>query len=154
MQLEQKIVQQLTQNNKTLSLAESCTGGLLGHVLTNLPGASQFLLLDIVAYDNAAKVKLLKVPPTLLKKYGAVSLQTASAMAQGVRKILKTDYGLAITGIAGPGGGSKEKPVGLVFIAFSSKNNTIAHRFKFKGSRLSIKKQATQTALIILAKHT
>jgi len=150
MRLEEKVAQQFIQAQKTLSLAESCTGGLIGDQLTNMAGASAFFLLGIVAYDNAAKTKILKVSPTLFKKHGAVSQPVAAAMAQGVRKILKTDVGLGITGIAGPSGGSKDKPVGLVFIAICNQQKTIVKRFLFKGNRLAIKKLACQTALKML----
>jgi nicotinamide-nucleotide amidase len=136
-----------------LALAESCTGGLIADRLTNRPGSSVFFLLGIVAYDNRAKSEILGVPATLIKKHGAVSQQVAKAMAQGVRKILKTDYGLAITGIAGPSGGSAQKPVGLVYIAFCTQQKTIIRKFLFKGSRLAIKKQAAQSALKMLAKQ-
>src|SRR5271169_512644 len=111
MRLEQKIFKKYLQRAQTLAVAESCTGGLIGDRLTNIAGASAFFLLGIIAYDNAAKTKILGVPAILLKKHGAVSSSAAKAMAQGVRKILKTDYGLSVTGIAGPGGGSKDKPV-------------------------------------------
>jgi len=151
MQLEEKILNKFTQSKKTLGIAESCTGGLIADHLTNIPGASAFFLLGIIAYDNAAKTKLLKVPSTLIQKHGAVSAQVAKVMAQGVRKILKTDYGLSVTGIAGPGGGSKNKPVGLVFIAFSSPTQTFVQQFLFKGNRLEIKKKAAKTALKMLA---
>ena len=110
------------------------------------------ILLGIIAYDYAAKTKVLGVPSALLKKHGAVSSPVAGLMAQGVRKILKTDYGLSITGIAGPGGATKTKPVGLVFISVSTKQKTIVKKFLFKGTRLAIKKQAAQDALKMLAK--
>ncbi len=152
MRLEEKILKKFTQGKKTLGIAESCTGGLIGYRLTNVAGASAFFLLGIIAYDNAAKTKILGVPPALFKKYGAVSSTVAMAMAQGVRKILKTDYGLSVTGIAGPGGGSKAKPVGLVFIAISTRENTKVKKFLFKGTRLAIKKAAAHTALKMLAK--
>ena len=152
MQLEQKVLKKFILGKKTLSLAESCTGGLIGDRLTNIAGASAFFWLGVIAYDNQAKTKILGVSPALINKYGAVSAPVAEAMAQGVRKILNTDYGLSVTGIAGPGGGSKEKPVGLVFIALSTKNNTLVKKFLFKGTRLAIKKQAAQTALKMLAK--
>ena len=151
MRLEQKVFHKFIRSSKTLSIAESCTGGLIGDRLTNVAGASAFFLLGIIAYDNAAKSKMLGVPGPLLKKHGAVSKPVASAMAQGVRKILKTDLALSVTGIAGPGGGSKEKPVGLVFIAINSEHRTIVKEFLFKGTRLAIKKQAAQTALKMLA---
>jgi len=152
MQLEQKVLKKFILGKKTLSLAESCTGGLIGDRLTNIAGASAFFWLGVIAYDNQAKTKILGVSPALINKYGAVSAPVAEAMAQGVRKILNTDYGLSVTGIAGPGGGSKEKPVGLVFIALSTKNNTLVKKFLFKGTRLAIKKVAAQTALKMLAK--
>ncbi len=152
MRLEQKVLKKFIQRAQTLAIAESCTGGLIGDRLTNMAGASAFFLLGIVAYDNAAKTKILGIPPALFKKHGAVSSRVASAMARGVRKILKTDYGLSVTGIAGPCGGSKSKPVGLVFIAVSAKQKTIVKKFLFKGTRLAIKKKAAQTALKMLAK--
>jgi PncC family amidohydrolase len=151
MRLEQKISKEFIQNAKTLAIAESCTGGLIGNRLTNIAGASAFFLLGIIAYDNAAKIKILGVSPDLLKKHGAISSPVASAMALGVRKILKTDYGLGVTGIAGPGGATKSKPVGLVFIAVSTKQKNIVKKFRFKGSRLAIKNKACQTALKMLA---
>jgi PncC family amidohydrolase len=152
MRLEQKILKKFVQRAQTLAIAESCTGGLIGDRLTNIAGASAFFLLGIIAYDYAAKTKILGVSSALLKKHGAVSSQVASAMAQGVRKILKTDYGLSVTGIAGPGGATKTKPVGLVFISISTKQKTIVKKFLFKGTRLAIKKEAAQTALKMLAK--
>jgi nicotinamide-nucleotide amidase len=152
MHLEQKVFQKFMLRHKTLAIAESCTGGLISNILTDMPGASEFFMLGIIAYANCAKTKILKVPPALLKKHGAVSKPVAEAMARGVRQILNTDYGLGLTGIAGPGGGSKTKPVGLVFIAVSRRQKTIVKKCLFKGSRLSIKKQAAQTALKMLAK--
>jgi nicotinamide-nucleotide amidase len=152
MRLEQKVFKKFIQRAQTLAIAESCTGGLIEDRLTNIPGASAFFLLGIIAYDYAAKTKILGVSPALLKKHGAVSSQVASAMAQGVRKILKTDCGLGLTGIAGPGGATKTKPVGLVFIAVSTKQKTIVKKFLFKGTRLAIKKEASQAALKMLAK--
>ncbi|MDE2221845.1 MAG: nicotinamide-nucleotide amidohydrolase family protein [Candidatus Omnitrophica bacterium] len=152
MGLEQKILRRFLKTGKTLSIAESCTGGLIADNLTNAAGASAFFLLGVVAYDNAAKTKTLRVPSSLLVKHGAVSAAVAAAMAEGVRKILKTDVGLGVTGIAGPGGGSAAKPVGLVFIAQSTGKKTTVKRCLFKGSRLAVKKQAAQTALKILAK--
>lgn len=152
MRLEEKILKKFIQSKQTLSLAESCTGGLIADLLTNMPGSSAFFLLGIIAYDNAAKVKILGVPSSLIKKQGAVSAPVAAAMAQGARKILKTDFSLAVTGIAGPSGGSKLKPVGLVFISVSTRSKTIVKKFLFKGTRLAIKRQAAQTALKMLAK--
>ena len=152
MRLEQKVFKKFIQSSQTLAIAESCTGGLIGDRLTNIPGSSAFFLLGIVAYDYAAKTKILTVPSPLLIKHGAVSAPVASIMARNVRKILKTDYGLSVTGIAGPGGGNKSKPVGLVFIAVSTRQKTKVKKFLFKGSRVAIKRQACQTALKLLAK--
>ena len=146
----QKVAKLLIEKKKSLCLAESCTGGLLTHQLTNIPGSSQFLKLTIVAYSNESKVKLLKVPKELIKKWGAVSEETAVAMAQGARNIVKTDFGLAITGIAGPGGGTQTKPIGLCFVAISSKNEILCVKYQLKGNRLQIKSKAVDKALKLL----
>lgn len=148
---EEKISQTLIDTKKTLSIAESCTGGLLSNRLTNIPGSSIFLKLSIVAYSNDAKTKLLKVPETTIKKNGAVSYQTAIAMAKGVRKILQTDFGIGITGIAGPTGGTKAKPIGLAFIAVSTPTENLCIECQFEGSRKSIKTQASTQALQLLS---
>jgi nicotinamide-nucleotide amidase len=152
MRIDQKIAKILIHKGQTLAIAESCTGGLLGNQLTDIPGSSAFFWLGIIAYDNKAKTKALRVPPALIKKHGAVSLEVATVMANNVRQILNTHFGVSITGIAGPTGGSALKPVGLVFIAVSSKQQTIQQEYRFKGSRLSIKKQAAQKALHLLLK--
>ena len=150
MRPEEKLARILIARKKTIAIAESCSGGLLSHTLTNIPGSSSFFHLGIIAYDNAAKVKLLKVPPTMIKKHGAVSSAVAQAMADAVRGILKSDYGIAITGIAGPGGFTKTKPLGLTFIAVSTPAKTIVLRYVFEGNRLDNKKSAAQAALRIL----
>ncbi|OGX37593.1 MAG: hypothetical protein A3C36_04755 [Omnitrophica WOR_2 bacterium RIFCSPHIGHO2_02_FULL_52_10] len=147
MDLERKIGQKLIRSGKTLAIAESCTGGLLSNRLTNVPGSSQFLKLSIVAYSNAAKIKLLKVPKRLIRQNGAVSNQVAVALAKNVRKILKTDFGIGITGIAGPSGGSRLKPVGLTYIAVSTPFDTLCLECRFKGTRSFIKAQAVHQAL-------
>jgi nicotinamide-nucleotide amidase len=140
----------LTTKNKTLAIAESCTGGLVSHKLTNVSGSSQYFLLGITAYSNQAKIKVLKVPSSVLKRFGAVSKNTALLMAKGVQKLANSDYALSITGIAGPTGGTKTKPVGTVFIAYVSKRKTICKKFHFHGTRLSIKNQSAEAALDIL----
>ena len=150
MQLNKKAAQLLTLNKITLSLAESCTGGLVSNSLTDIPGASSYLLLSVVAYDNKAKTSLLKVPSSLIKKHGAVSAPVAASMAQGVRRILKTTIGISLTGIAGPTGGSADKPVGTVFIALNTATSSLCERYQFKGSRIRIKNQAQQAALKML----
>ncbi len=131
---------------KTVASAESCTGGLLGALLTQHPGSSEFYRGGVVAYDNGVKTFLLGVPQTILGKYGAVSSQTAESMAKAVRRKLKVDIGISITGIAGPEGGTKEKPVGLVYIAVADKNSARARKFLYKGDRLEIRKQAARQA--------
>lgn len=150
MQLEEKLAKTLINQQLTLSIAESCTGGLVSNRLTNIPGSSAFLHFSVIAYDNRAKTNILNVSLKTLKQYGAVSQQTARAMAQGIRKILKSDISLSITGIAGPSGGSPDKPVGTVFMAICFRNKVIDYQFMFKGSRTSIKKQAAEKALNLL----
>jgi nicotinamide-nucleotide amidase len=147
MLIEEKVAKSLINTKKTLSIAESCTGGLLSNRLTNIPGSSDFLKLALVAYSNEAKIKFLKVPQATIRKHGAVSTQVAIAMAQGARKSLKTDFGIGITGIAGPSGGTKAKPVGLTFIAICTEIEMLCLECVFVGSRKSIKTQAATRAL-------
>ncbi|MCK5179146.1 MAG: CinA family protein [Candidatus Omnitrophica bacterium] len=150
MRIEEKVVQLLINTKKTLAIAESCTGGSLTNRLTNIPGSSNFLKCALVTYSNEAKIKLLKVPETTIRQYGAVSTQVAISMAQQNRKPLKTDFGIGITGIAGPTGGTKAKPVGLTFIAVSTVVETLCLECRFEGSRTSIKTQAATQALRLL----
>ncbi len=162
MSMESKVAQKLISRRKTLAIAESCTGGLVTHRLTNIPGSSAFLKVGIVAYSNDIKIKLLKVPAALLAKHGAVSQEIATAMAKNVRKIYRTDFGIGITGIAGPDGGipatlrgglkRAAKPVGLVFIALASNKKILCREYHFKGARLQIKTQSTTEALKLLLK--
>ncbi len=152
MSLEKSIAQLLSKHRKTLSVAESCTGGLLAKRLTDIPGSSQFFKLGIVAYSNDAKQSLLKIPEKMLKDPGAVSEPVAKLLASKVRQILDTDFGIGITGIAGPGGGTKAKPVGLTFIALSTSSATFCVRCHFKGSRDKIRQSAVDQALTILIK--
>ncbi len=142
----------LTSSRKTLSTAESCTGGLIAHTLTNVPGSSDWFKGGVTAYANEAKTTLLSVPAPLIREHGAVSAPVAKAMAEGMRKRLKTDFAIATTGIAGPGGGTPQKPVGLVFIAITSAQKTIVQKFIFKGTRLQIKTQTSHMALKLLLK--
>ena len=107
----------LVKKKKTLAAAESCTGGLTAHRITNVPGASKYFRSGVVSYSNEAKIAVLGVSPETLKKHGAVSSQTAIEMAQGIRRISKADYGVSITGIAGPTGGTQEKPAGTFHVA-------------------------------------
>ncbi|MBT9156089.1 MAG: Nicotinamide-nucleotide amidohydrolase PncC [Firmicutes bacterium] len=141
---------ELASRGLTLALAESCTGGLLGHSLTEIPGASRFLLGGATCYANAAKMKLLSVRAETLQCYGAVSLQCATEMLLGVRTLFGSDAAIAITGIAGPDGGSTEKPVGTVFIAVSINERIEMQGFLFAGERAAIKQQAACAALLQL----
>ncbi len=152
MLIEKKIARLLIAQKKTLSVAESCSGGLLCHRLTNIPGSSNFLKLGLVVYSNDAKIKFLKISIQTLKKHGAVSQTVARQMAGNVRKIFKTDFGIAITGIAGPGGGSPAKPVGLTFIALSTNKKIVCRKFVFQGNRLSIKSQTVTQSFKMLLK--
>ncbi len=145
-----KVARHLTLKKKTLATAESCTGGLIAHALTNIPGSSSWFKGGVIAYDNEVKINMLSVPRALLIEHGAVSAKVAQQMAEHIRNTLKTDFGIAVTGIAGPTGGTPQKPVGLVFISASSPRKTLVRKFLFKGTRLSIKKQAAQTALNLL----
>ena len=147
---EEKVAQILAENKKTLSIAESCSGGLLANRITNIPGASHFFKLGLVTYSNASKMKLLKIPPQTLQQYGAVSEQVAGLMAREVRRIQGTDFGIGITGIAGPTGGTKQKPAGLTYIAISTRFENLCLKCHFKGTRLQIKNQAATQALKLL----
>src|SRR3989339_2222494 len=145
--LEYAVYTLLKKYNKTIAVAESCTGGLVSDKLTNIPGISEYFLEGIVAYSNKAKVDLLGVPEGLIKKHGAVSPQVARAMAEGIKKRSSADIGVGITGIAGPTGATKEKPVGLVYIAVAVDNEVETNECRFKGSRVDIKNFSANTAL-------
>jgi len=148
--LEEVVVKLLRQNNLTLALAESCTGGLVANRITDVPGASETLMYGVVSYSNEAKMKLLGVKEETLKAYGAVSSETAEQMAVGVRRILNTDLGVSITGIAGPGGGSKEKPVGLCYLGIAYGEAVEVHKLNFTGNRKKIKWNTGSRALDLL----
>jgi nicotinamide-nucleotide amidase len=148
--LEQVVAEILLQKKLTLALAESCTGGLIGHRLTNVSGSSGFLDRGYVVYSNQAKMDELGVKQSTLEEFGAVSEQTAREMAEGARRAAKTDLGLAVTGIAGPTGGTDSKPVGLVYISLASNGDTIVQRHLWKGTREQIKNRAALMALRLL----
>ena len=152
-ELEAIVGNLLKQRQKTVAAAESCSGGYLGHRLTNVPGSSDYFLLGVTAYQNDQKSRLLSVPQDLLDKYGAVSSEVACAMANGIREISSADYGLAITGIAGPGGSTVDKPVGLVYIALAEKNHTKVKKNLFLGDREIVKFQSSQKALDMLRRY-
>lgn len=130
-----------------LAVAESCTGGLVGHRITNVPGASGYFRGGVIAYDNAVKVRLLGVPEAVLARDGAVSEATVQAMAQGVARLLNAQVALAISGIAGPTGGTPEKPVGTVWMALTLPGLTEARLYRFSGDRTTIKNAAATAAL-------
>jgi len=142
----------LLKKGKTLAIAESCTGGLLSSLLTKNSGASKYLKLGVVAYSNEAKQAILRVPHAVILRHGAVSRETAVIMAKNVRRIAKVDFGIAITGIAGPKGASGYKPVGRVFIAVSSPKETTCVKSLFKGKRIAIQRESARKALRLLKK--
>lgn len=142
-----EVGKQLRKMKKTLSTAESCTGGLIAEMITDVPGSSDYYLGGITAYSNMMKRDMLKVKKSTIDKYGAVSRETAAEMAENIRMISGSDYSISVTGIAGPGGGTKDKPVGLVYCGISAGNTTEIVEFRFKGRRESVRKQ---TASFIL----
>ena len=148
--LEQVIGKLLLKKKKTLSIAESCTGGLLADRITDIPGSTKYFQIGLVAYSNESKNKVLNIPIETIKKHGAVSKQVARLMAKNVRLLSKSDIGIGISGITGPSGGTKKKPVGLVYIALSTKAKTVCKEHLFLGQRDIVKFKATQAALDML----
>ncbi len=149
--LEEVVVHRLTELGKTLATAESCTGGCLAHRITNVPGASEVFVEGFVTYSNQAKTRALGVPADLIAMHGAVSEPVARAMAEGAMRAAQADFGLATTGIAGPGGGTPEKPVGTVFIAIAiCDGETRVERHSYAMDRVTFKELAAQTALDML----
>ena len=142
-----QIAAALLARKQTLATAESCTGGLVGAALTSLPGSSAWYLGGIVAYANALKIRLLGVAPELLETCGAVSLETARAMAEGARAATGADFAVSITGIAGPGGGSPGKPIGLVFMAIATPDKTAIFEHRFSGTRAYVRASAAKMSL-------
>lgn len=134
----------------SLAAAESCSGGLIAHRVTNISGSSAYFLGGVVSYSNEAKEKLLGVPHELLTAHGAVSEPVARAMAEGARGVFGSDYAIGVTGIAGPTGGTAEKPVGLVFIAVAGPGDTVVGRHLFEGPRDVVKEKTAETALTML----
>jgi nicotinamide-nucleotide amidase len=151
--LEQVVAGLLASRGKTVAAAESCAGGLLSHRLTNVPGSSAYFREGIVAYADEAKTERLGVPAPLIQQYGAVSAHVARAMADGVRRRSRAHFGLAVTGIAGPGGGTPQKPVGLVYTALSWDTGTQIEKNIFFGPREAVKFQSSQKALDMLRRH-
>ncbi|MFQ3588469.1 MAG: competence/damage-inducible protein A [Fimbriimonadaceae bacterium] len=148
--LEASILQTLRERGQTLSVAESCTGGLLGGRLTSVPGSSDVFYGGVIAYSNAVKTSLLGVPEAILAQFGAVSAETAEAMAEGARRTLGSDWGVSITGVAGPGGGTDRKPVGLVFVGVSGPSGATSGSMNYRGNRDTVRTRAVQLALVEL----
>lgn len=136
----------------SLALAESCTGGLLGHLITSWSGASAFFKGGVVAYANSVKIDILGVPDEIIESHGAVSNECAELMAEGVRVRFASDIGVSITGIAGPEGGTEDKPVGTVYIALSQEGGTITEKLSCVGNRGQIKERAALSALSLIQK--
>lgn len=163
--MEEVIGKILSESGLTLSIAESCSGGLISHIITNVPGASNYFMGGVISYSNGLKRRILNVPVRLLRKYGAVSSSVSKKMAEGVRVLTHTDLGLGITGIAGPclvptkvgkgrpSGSTKDKPVGLVYIALSTSKGTLVEKFNFYGERTEIKRRTADAALAMLWKY-
>ena len=146
-QLLRKVSEKLKEKHLTIATAESCTGGLLAHTLTNISGSSEYFNRGVISYSNQSKIDLLIVSEDTLKKFGAVSKQTAKEMAIGIKEKAKVDIGISTTGIAGPSGGTKEKPVGLVYIGIADSKNVKINKFNFDGDRLQNKESTCNEAL-------
>ena len=147
MAIEEKLRDKLRDRKLTIAVAESCTGGLLGSRITDVAGSSEYFLGGVIAYQNEVKEALLRVPHDVIEAHGAVSAQTAEAMARGCRDLFKCDIAVSITGIAGPGGGSDEKPVGLTYIGLSTARGVISRRFLWDGSRTQNKEASVRAAM-------
>jgi nicotinamide-nucleotide amidase len=145
--LETVIQKMLTETKRSVSVAESCTGGMIAEKITNVPGSSMCFKQSVVTYSNEAKMQMLNVKKETLEQFGAVSEQTANEMLNGILNLSKAEYAVSVTGIAGPDGGSIEKPVGLVYIGVSFNGNNEVNKFQFLGTRQDIRERATNVAL-------
>jgi PncC family amidohydrolase len=141
----------LKKKHLTLAVAESCTGGLLGAAITEVPGSSAYFMGGVISYDNRIKSALLNVPAATLRKQGAVSQETVVAMARGAQKLMSVDCAVAVSGVAGPGGGTKKNPVGLVYIGIAVNNNVFTFECRFGGNRKEIREKTVETALKLAA---
>jgi PncC family amidohydrolase len=150
MRVEKLIGDHLRENRWTLSIAESCTGGLICDRITNVPGSSDYFEGGMITYSNESKAEYLEIPLDNIKRYGAVSPQVARKMAQGVQKAFYTTFGLSTTGVAGPTGGTKRSPIGRVFIGLTNGRRTWVRKLDLKGGRIEIKKQAAERSLEFL----
>ena len=146
-----KIVHLLRKKRLKISFAESCTGGLLSSTITSVNGSSKVFILGLVTYSNQSKITILKVPKNIIKKHGAVSYETCLTMVKNLNKISKTNISVSITGIAGPKGGTKKKPVGLVFIGIKKSNKTLVRKYLFKNKkRTSVQRAAVGKSLNLI----
>ena len=153
--LSQEIVKLLSKKKLKISFAESCTGGLLSSAITSISGSSKVFTIGLVTYSNQAKINILKVPKKTIMQHGAVSYETCLSMVNNLNKIAKTSISVSITGIAGPNGGTKEKPVGLVFIGIKKGNKTLVKKYLFKNKkRNSIQKVTVNKALNLILSFT
>ena len=141
--LSQKIVKLLSKKRLKISFAESCTGGLLSNSITSISGSSKVFTLGLVTYSNQAKIKILKVPKRIIMKHGAVSYETCLSMVKNLNKISKTNISVSITGVAGPKGGTKQKPVGLVYIGIKKDNKTLVKKYLFKSKKRNLIQRST-----------
>jgi PncC family amidohydrolase len=152
MYLHKKIIKKLLKRNISISVVESCTGGLLSSSFTSVAGISKIFNMGLITYSNKSKSSLLKISQNDLKKYGAVSHQTAALMVKNLQKLTKSRLCISTTGIAGPTGGTKVKPVGLIFFGINYRNKTIVSEKKFKGSRIQIQQKTVKAVFIEIAK--
>ena len=143
MKLAKKIIKLLIKKKNRISFAESCTGGLFSSVITSISGSSKVFTLGLVTYSNSSKINVLKVPKKIITKHGAVSYETCLSMVKNLNRISKTNISVSITGIAGPKGGTKQKPVGLVFIGIKKGNKTFVKKYLFKNKKRSLIQKAT-----------
>jgi nicotinamide-nucleotide amidase len=150
----EKIVENFTKRNLKMAIAESCTGGYISHMITNIPGASNVFERGIVCYSNQAKIDLLKVKPKSIEIHGAVSENVVKQLTSNVRKLSNVEIGIGVSGIAGPTGGTPEKPVGTVYIGFSSEQDTHVKKFYFKTTRMEFKKRVLEKILDYLEQIT
>ena len=146
----EKLVKNFSEKKLKISVAESCTGGFVSHMFTNISGASKVFERGIVCYSNAAKIELLNVDPTIIERYGAVSEQVVKQLASNIRVLSNVDIGIGISGIAGPTGGTPEKPVGIVFIGVSTEKDTIVQKFRFKTDRITFKRKVLEKIVYFL----
>ena len=149
--LSNKVIKLLTKKKLKISFVESCTGGLLSSSVTSISGSSKVFTIGLISYSNQSKIKILKVPKKLILKYGAVSYETCLSMVKNLNKISKTNISVSITGVAGPNGGTKQKPVGLVFIGIKKGNKILVKKYLFKNKkRITIQKSTVYKALNLI----